>query len=357
MTEPFSVGRFARPIPCNLISGFLGAGKTSLIRALLASKPVEEKWAVLVNEFGEVGVDGAIFQQAGIAVTQVAGGCMCCVSQLPSAAAMQALIEEHRPDRILVEPTGLAEPDAVLRQFSGAAFRGLLELRAVVCVIDPWSFAEPQFRELPAFAKQLAAADILVASKADIADAEHIQALRDYAAGREDSGLRFALAPLSPDGGGLTADWLALPHRRRSPVSIAGDAQGHSAGHPAAASDSLLPHRVDEVQRRETATDFAFSCSWLFPDSDCFELAALRACLERLAVPRVKVVLPTEQGWQLINCMRNTLSSEALTVGAEAGLGPPRIEMISTEAVCWQDLEPALLACRLSPGRRVDTPE
>ena len=67
-----------KKIPVNVITGFLGVGKTISILRLLANKPAEEKWAVLVNEFGEIGIDGAIIEDSGIAIKEVMGGCFCC---------------------------------------------------------------------------------------------------------------------------------------------------------------------------------------------------------------------------------------------------------------------------------------
>lgn len=74
-----------REIPTHLIGGPLGAGKTSLIRSLLAQKPAGERWAVLVNEFGEIGLDAALLATDvdGVAIGEVAGGCLCCVNGVP----------------------------------------------------------------------------------------------------------------------------------------------------------------------------------------------------------------------------------------------------------------------------------
>ena len=74
--------------PTNIITGFLGSGKTTAILHLLKNKPADEKWAVLVNEFGEIGVDGSLFEgknskKQGVFIREVPGGCMCCTAGLP----------------------------------------------------------------------------------------------------------------------------------------------------------------------------------------------------------------------------------------------------------------------------------
>ena len=103
-----------RNIPTNLIMGFLGVGKTTAILDLLKQKPENESWAVLVNEFGKVGIDGAIFSAAGATVKEIAGGCLCCALAVPFQVAINRLLKEARPDRLLIEPTGLGHPKKVL---------------------------------------------------------------------------------------------------------------------------------------------------------------------------------------------------------------------------------------------------
>ena len=98
----------AQPIPVHIISGFLGAGKTTLLKHLLQQKPEQEIWAVLMNEFGQIGVDQQLLpQDSGYAVKELLGGCLCCSSQLPMQIALSRLLSEVKPDRLFIEPTGL----------------------------------------------------------------------------------------------------------------------------------------------------------------------------------------------------------------------------------------------------------
>ncbi|MCT8985825.1 hypothetical protein N4T56_03945 [Shewanella sp. KJ10-1] len=102
-----------KPIKTNIITGFLGVGKTTVIKQLLANKPAHEKWAVLVNEFGEIGIDGGLLHtQAtpGITIKEVPGGCLCCAAGVPTQVAITQLIQQAKPDRLLIEPTGLKSP-------------------------------------------------------------------------------------------------------------------------------------------------------------------------------------------------------------------------------------------------------
>ena len=84
-------------IPTNIITGFLGVGKTTVIQKLLSQKPIEERWAVLANEGGVVGIDSNLFSSAnenksGVTISQVPGGCMCCTNGLPMQMALNLLL-------------------------------------------------------------------------------------------------------------------------------------------------------------------------------------------------------------------------------------------------------------------------
>jgi G3E family GTPase len=93
---------------------FLGVGKTTAILDLLSQKPEDENWAVLVNEFGQIGIDGAIFKTAGATVSEIPGGGLCCAVGLPFQVAINRLVKETRPDRLLIEPSGIGHPGKVI---------------------------------------------------------------------------------------------------------------------------------------------------------------------------------------------------------------------------------------------------
>lgn len=109
----------------NLITGFLGSGKTTSILHLLANKDPAEKWAVLVNEFGEVGIDGALLADSGAMIKEIPGGCMCCVNGLPMQVGLNTLLRQGKPDRLLIEPTGLGHPEANSRFTDRAGLRAV----------------------------------------------------------------------------------------------------------------------------------------------------------------------------------------------------------------------------------------
>lgn len=337
-------------IPTNIITGFLGAGKTTAIRHLLKTKPANEKWAVLVNEFGEVGIDGALLtadgsEIEGIAVKEVPGGCMCCAVGLPSKVALNQLIRSHQPDRILIEPTGLAHPQQVIKQFSGAEYQTLLDMQTVVCVIDPWSITDDQFTQLPAFQSQIELADHLVLSKADTATEDQLKAFEAFCAteehNRQTQGrpLRFSTVA----HGQLDWQWLTHPHHAQNPNAAV---RQHSGLRPpvSAITEETAPalnEPVDQLTRFENNTDFGHSCGWRFPADWLFNAAKLLAWVESSDIPRIKGVIHTDDHWLLINRMRTTVSSEVIPAAEES-----RLEMIHTEPVDWDSVEQQLIECR-----------
>lgn len=154
-------------IPTHVIAGPLGAGKTTLIRHLLASKPSHERWAVLINEFGLVGIDAALLATAedGIAIGEIAGGCVCCVNGAPFQIGLARLLRRARPDRVFIEPSGLGHPLRILAQLSEAPWRGVLTVQPLVMVLDALSLAAGV--ALPVAQREAArAAHLLIMNKA-----------------------------------------------------------------------------------------------------------------------------------------------------------------------------------------------
>ncbi|KQB15675.1 cobalamin biosynthesis protein CobW [Rhodobacter capsulatus] len=183
-------------IPVTVITGFLGAGKTTLIRHLMAN-PEGRKLAVLVNEFGTVGVDGEILRQCADEncpdenIVELANGCICCTVADEFVPTIEALLARPvRPDHILIETSGLALPKPLLKAFDWPAIRSKITVDGVIAVADAEAVAAGRFapdvaavdaqrladasidHETPlseVFEDQIACADIVLLSKADLA--------------------------------------------------------------------------------------------------------------------------------------------------------------------------------------------
>ncbi|MBQ8577227.1 MAG: GTP-binding protein [Clostridia bacterium] len=120
----------------DIISGFLGAGKTTLIKKLIAESYKGEKLVLVENEFGEIGVDGGFMQDAGIEVSEINSGCICCSLVGDFRAALAEVVEKYAPDRIIIEPSGVGKLSAVIRAAQGANTEGKAELNSFTAVVD-----------------------------------------------------------------------------------------------------------------------------------------------------------------------------------------------------------------------------
>ncbi|WP_261870827.1 GTP-binding protein [Psychrobacter sp. JCM 18901] len=160
-------------IPCTLVTGFLGAGKTTVINQLLATKPDDERWALLINEFGRIGIDGALLassqdndlEQKNIAIREVSGGCICCTSQLPLQIAISRLLSEHHPQRLLIEPTGLAHPRELILQLSAPHWQTALKMNAVITVLSGEQWQQIKYRDHDGYQAHVRDADVLIINR------------------------------------------------------------------------------------------------------------------------------------------------------------------------------------------------
>lgn len=169
-------------IPVNVITGFLGSGKTTALLHLLRTRPAGSRWAVLVNEFGDIGLDGAALAGEGVAVREVAGGCICCSANVPMRVALTGLLRRVRPERLLIEPSGLGHPAGVMDTLRDPWLAHAITPQAVVCLLDPRQLADPRVAESGVFRDQIELADVLVASKTDLCDADALRRFEAMAA-------------------------------------------------------------------------------------------------------------------------------------------------------------------------------
>jgi len=165
----------------NIICGPLGSGKTSLVRNLLKQKPKAEQWALLVNEFGAIGIDGAILSETGnVLVKQMPGGCICCTAQSDLFKAVNQLLKSHHPDRLIIEPTGLGEPDTLVDLFNTPELKAHFKVQSVISVLDTAQTDIKELKQLTIMQSLLSMADILVLNKQDLATPQQQIELKTY---------------------------------------------------------------------------------------------------------------------------------------------------------------------------------
>ena len=158
----------------DIFSGFLGAGKTTLIKKLLQEAYAGEQLVLIENEFGEIGIDGGFMQDAGIQVTEMNSGCICCSLVGDFGKALKKVLEEYRPDRILIEPSGVGKLSDIIRAVQNAAADGaVLNGFTTVADVNKCKMYMRNFGEF--FNDQIENAGCIVLSHTDTASEKKIQ--------------------------------------------------------------------------------------------------------------------------------------------------------------------------------------
>ena len=192
-------------VPVTIVTGFLGSGKTTLIRHILGHAG-GRRLALIINEFGDVGVDGEILKSCGDDacpednIIELANGCICCTVADDFAPAVTALLKrEPRPDHIVIETSGLALPKPLVKAFDWPELRARLTVDGVIAVVDAGAVADGRFADDPekvaaqrradpsldhdnpleeVYEDQLLCADMVVLNKSDLVSAERLTELR-----------------------------------------------------------------------------------------------------------------------------------------------------------------------------------
>ena len=175
------------PLPLLLLTGFLGAGKTTLLLRWLEEAPATGlRMGIVMNEFGAESVDGPLVRRPGLAITQVDGGCVCCAPDDGLERACRAMVREGRCDYLVLETSGLADPDQVIDALTDVDLLGEVRLKAVVTVVDAAWFLRPgdDLGERILVRRQVEYADVLALSRCDVlglGEAEVVEAtLREW---------------------------------------------------------------------------------------------------------------------------------------------------------------------------------
>ena len=208
----------AKKIPATVVTGFLGAGKTTLIRNLIAQAG-DKKIALIVNEFGDMGFDGELLSDCGNPhctaddVVELKNGCICCTVAEDFLPTMEMLItREPRPDHIVIETSGLALPQPLVQAFQWPSVRASVTVDGVVTIADAAALSEGHYsqseeaiakqRELDdnldhdspideLFADQLKCADMIVVSKADLVDEDGMKRVEEIIAEHARTGIKL----------------------------------------------------------------------------------------------------------------------------------------------------------------------
>jgi G3E family GTPase len=333
-------------VPTNIITGALGAGKTTLIHALMAQKPQHERWAVLVNEFGEVGLDAALLagsEDNGIFIREVPGGCMCCTSGLPMQIALNMLLAKAKPHRLLIEPTGLGHPQEVLQTLSAEHYKEVLDVRATLALIDTRKLTDQRWREHHTFQEQIQIADHIIVTKTDLYSEDLAPLLQEYldAIGVSDT-------PISYAQHGLVDPNVLLGQSRYIPKS---PQPSHAPPASVGFINMVMTPKTGSIKIKNSGEGY-YSYGWICAPNICFDYQNVMNTLTSICVERLKAVLITEQGVVACNLSDGCLS---LNMTGMTEAADSRLEFITqdkklAEQTC-QFLEAALgLESKINPS-------
>ena len=330
MTEPL------KDIKTNIITGFLGVGKSTAILDLLAQKPEKERWAVLVNEFGEIGIDGGLFanhQDPNIFIREVPGGCMCCATGLPMQIAMSMLLARARPERLIIEPTGLGHPVEVMSVLAADHFHELLDLRSTLTLVDARVINDQRYTSHDTFNQQLDIADIVVASKRDLYGKDDFKMLEEYLSGRDLTPKRQLV---SAQQGHLDMSWLSgvASAWREKPITLKQPPESDTP-------DDEVPSFPPEgfICLSNSGEGFT-SHGWLFQPDFTFRRDQITELFRATNVDRLKAILKTNAGHVGFNFSGDHVAETALQ-----DLPDSRVEIIASGAFSSEAFETSLLAC------------
>jgi len=327
-------------IPTNIVTGFLGVGKTTAITHLLKHKPQGEIWSVLVNEFGEIGIDGAMLKSVNAHVREVPGGCICCVAGLPMKIALNMMIATTKPDRIIIEPTGLGHPEEIINTLLGEYYQSVLDLRATITLIDSRKLNDNRYTENANFQDQIAVADVLIANKTDVCGEAEKRAFDGLVAS-------FKLpkqATFWIEHGQVEAAWLDFPranhtlknpqHHRKNLLSPQGELYNAAV---------RLPDGERFVRRENSANGF-YSCGWLFQAEIQFSFNQLFGWLSGADFLRAKAVMHTTEGVYMFNAENGVLSVSQIPVQSVDEILDSRIEVIDDKEIATDAMQMILLS-------------
>ena len=305
------------PIPVNIITGALGAGKTTAIAQLLAAKPPHEHWVIVLNEFTDTGIDTltlAAAARGAYDLRTIPGGCLCCTGEEDFRRQLTSLLAqppEHWPARIIIEPSGIAHPGVVIEELRGFQRSGVVQLLSTIALVNAESWSDPpSLTEL--VMEQVDAADVVLLSKAELVQVQSHESFMSWA-----QSLFPAKRYVGLCAQGLLPSEALDPPVAKHEFEIRLRPSTHTKLHSNLHTDvHLHEHSPDTVDVELTWVDQPVqakvlqlldrqACGWVVPSSVLFDLSQLELMLADDAlwhgVERFKAILRTGvESWHLL---------------------------------------------------------
>ncbi len=335
-----------KKVPVHLITGFLGVGKTTAIQQLIAQKPASERWALIVNEFGQVGIDGSLYEgNDELRVKELPGGCICCALGLTLTVTLVNLLQRYRPDRLLIEPTGLGHPAGLVDLLTGEQFAPYVELRPLINLVDPRQLDDPRVLQHEVFQDQISLADILVFNKIDLAD----EACQARALTQAQNFFPPKLAVLSCQQGQLPYQVLdeaqQLIHQQAALAVTSGHQPEASLLKPAIGLPQLTLPEPEHPVCLQGSGQGAYSLGWVFHRDTAFDEDLLYQWMDRQDLMRLKAVVRVgSRHWRSFNKVGSELVVAPLAYRRDS-----RLELISEAPLQAEVLQAELQAMTFKP--------
>ena len=295
-------------IDTNLIIGRLGSGKTSCIKHFIQNKPEHENWAVIVNEFGQIGIDAALLEPESsdkLNITEIAGGCICCASQAQLHVTLTKLIRLYRPDRIIIEATGLGHPAGIIDLLRDKYLLNIININSIISILDLSlfnNFIDSESTRSPilteSFKHQNTLADIVILNKSDLASESAFDAANLYLKSFYPSKSMV----LTTTQGQIENKWLSLASELKNKEIPSNKKAEISHSHHETIYFQQIP-----IKSFFSENDDTYSFGFILPSSTTFKRTELQETFELLLndkllnIIRLKAVLNCGRFWYGFN--------------------------------------------------------
>jgi G3E family GTPase len=291
-----------------LITGFLGSGKTTFLNRIIQRFPKDKKLMILMNEFGEIGIDGTLVESDDLQMMEISKGSIFCVCvKTDFIKGLYEIAQKNPPDVLIIESTGVANPSDLKRDLKLPLFKNRFQFKEQFCVIDARNFLEA-FDIYTSLEKQIASSTLFLINKIDQADRETIEKVKEVIRG------------LHPDPEFYETTYSDVPVERFFPETAA----AQPAAAAAEAAPSLTPEELEQyledmletITSEMTPPDRLMSAAYRWIGDDLDQIKALSGHLPP-AILRAKGFLSNREGTALFSYVMGDWSLEACEIPAD----------------------------------------
>ena len=337
-------------VPVNIICGALGAGKTTAIAQLLANKPAHESWVVILNEFTDTGIDTltlAAAARGSYDVRMIPGGCLCCTGEEDFRRQLSGLLaSEHLPARIVIEPSGIGHPGAIIEELRVFERSGAIKLSSAVVLIEP-----QRINELSSMSTllrdQVDAADVVMLSKAEQAGFAMRERFKQWASELFPAKRYIGIS----ERGILPVQALSPPVAR---FTFVNEQRLKSHDHSHESPDANIESRTIQIGHETAQAQVQRylgreACGWLIPATVMFDLQQVARELQQASAlnqgaERIKAVLRTGiDHWHLVQRWGNQYAVREIAWRKDSRIEVQMAEGVQSNWSAWDTWLPTIV--------------